>query len=342
MNYKVYLYFEGLQFIKRSGIGKAFKHQTKALQSAHVKYTVDKDDHFDILHINTVGPKSEMIISKSIKEGKKIIYHAHTTEEDFRDSFIFSNHISGIFKKRLQKLYGMADVVITPTPYSKSLLEGYGLEQPIYAISNGIDLKRFKKSKANARIFYEYFNFKPTDFVVVSVGHYFKRKGIIDYIEMARLNPHIKFVWFGHTPASSIQKDVRTAFKDLPNNLYLPGYMDGDIISGAYSGANLFMFMSYEETEGIVVLEALASEIQVIVRDIPVYADWLEDGVSCYKAQDLDGFQQLLDSAYHENLSPTITNGYELAKARDLSVIGKQLQEVYEFTLTLPQRDLNS
>lgn len=339
MNYRVYLYFEGLQLIKRSGIGKAFKHQTKALQSAHVKYTVDKEEHFDILHINTVGPLSEMILSKSIKDGKKIIYHAHTTEEDFRDSFIFSNHISGIFKKRLQKLYGMADVIITPTPYSKKLLEGYGITQPIFAISNGIDLKKFKRSKANARIFREYFNFKSTDFVVVSVGHYFKRKGIIDFIEMAKNNPNVKFVWFGHTPPASIQKDVRQAFKDLPDNLYMPGYMDGDIISGAYSGSDLFMFMSYEETEGIVVLEALASEIQVIIRDIPVYSDWMIDQETCYKACDLTQFQNLLDRAVAKDLPSTVACGYELAKARDLSMIGKQLKEVYDYTLSLPKRD---
>lgn len=40
----------------------------------------------------------------------------------------------------------------------------------------------------------------------------------------------------------------------------------------------LFCFMSHEETEGIVVLEALACCIPVLVRDIPVYEDWLADG----------------------------------------------------------------
>ena len=33
----------------------------------------------------------------------------------------------------------------------------------------------------------------------------------------------------------------------------------------------IFSFPSREETEGIVVLEALASQQQVLVRDIPVY-----------------------------------------------------------------------
>ena len=37
------------------------------------------------------------------------------------------------------------------------------------------------------------------------------------------------------------------------------------------SGANAFFFPSYEETEGIVVLEAFASHQHVVLRDIPVY-----------------------------------------------------------------------
>ena len=79
--------------------------------------------------------------------GKKIVYHAHSTEEDYKNGFIFSKLTSKLFKKWLIKCYGMGDVIITPTPYSKKLLEGYkGLEnKKIYAISNGIELDFFKK-----------------------------------------------------------------------------------------------------------------------------------------------------------------------------------------------------
>lgn len=338
MGYKVFLYFEGLELIKKSGIGKAYEHQSKALNSVNIDFTTTKDDNYDILHINTVGIKSKSIINRSIKSGKKIVYHAHTTEEDFRDSFLLSNQVSGVFKKHLQRLYGKADVIITPTPYSKQILEGYNLDTPIFDVSNGIDLNEFKKSEENAQLFRDHFNFSNDDFVVISVGHYFKRKGIIDFIEIARQNPHLKFVWFGHTPQASIQKDVRIALKNLPTNLYLPGYMDGKIISGAYSGANIFLFMSHEETEGIVVLEALASEIQVIVRDIPVYADWLENNVSCYKASTNETFNSLLNKAYSNQLTSTIDNGYLVAQERDINAIGIKLKEIYDYTLSLPPK----
>ncbi len=59
-----------------------------------------------------------------------------------------------------------------------------------------------------------------------------------------------------------------------------------------YSGSDLFLFPSYEETEGIVVLEALAMKIPLLLRDIPVYNGWLEKGRDVYQAKKLDDFEK--------------------------------------------------
>lgn len=42
------------------------------------------------------------------------------------------------------------------------------------------------------------------------------------------------------------------------------------------TGADAFFFPSREETEGIVVLEALASRQHLVLRDIPVYDGWVD------------------------------------------------------------------
>lgn len=55
---KVLLFFEGEKVISTSGIGRALKHQKQALTMAGIEYTLDPNDDFDILHINTVGPAS--------------------------------------------------------------------------------------------------------------------------------------------------------------------------------------------------------------------------------------------------------------------------------------------
>ena len=99
---KILLYFEGESVISKSGIGRAFKHQQRALESAGIEFTTDPwCPDYDILHINTYYMNSESIVKNAREHGKKVIYHAHSTEEDFRNSFTLSNTISPAVKKWL-------------------------------------------------------------------------------------------------------------------------------------------------------------------------------------------------------------------------------------------------
>ncbi|MGX7244840.1 glycosyltransferase [Enterococcus quebecensis] len=332
---KVLLYFEGEKMLAKSGIGRALDHQKRALSEVGIEYTLDADcTDYDILHINTYGINSHSMVNKARKMGKKVIYHAHSTEEDFRNSFIGSNQISPLVKKYLVSLYSKADYLITPTPYSKDLLEGYGIKVPISSISNGIDLNRFEYSEEKENAFREYFKIKENQKVIICVGLYFERKGIIDFVELARKFPEYRFIWFGHTPMYSIPRKIRTIVKeDHPMNVEFPGYIKGDIIEGAYSAADLFFFPSYEETEGIVILEALASKQQVLVRDIPVYKGWLEDKVNCYMGKNNEEFDYLIKSLVQENLPNTCQAGYKVAQEKSIGRIGYELKEVYEKVL---------
>jgi 1,2-diacylglycerol-3-alpha-glucose alpha-1,2-glucosyltransferase len=65
---KVLLYFEGERMLEKSGIGRAFEHQKKALTCAGVDYTINANDDYDILHINTYGFKSRQMIRRTKKK----------------------------------------------------------------------------------------------------------------------------------------------------------------------------------------------------------------------------------------------------------------------------------
>ncbi len=330
---KVKLYFENEKALSKSGIGRARVHQMKALELENIEYTTNKKDNdYDILHINTYYLLSYLQVRKAKRMNKKIIYHAHSTEEDFKNSFMFSNQIAPLYKKWLVYLYNKADLIITPTSYSKSILEGYNLRSPIYAISNGISLEKFKKDIEKERKFREYFGFS-NEKTVISVGWFFERKGFDTFCEVAKALPEYKFIWFGDYKLSAPTKKIRRLINDHPNNVILPGYIKGDVIEGAYSGADIFFFPSREETEGIVVLEGLACEQNVIVRDIPVYNGWLVDEENCYMGKDTNDFVELIPKIMNNELPDTTKQAYETAKSKSIAVIAKQLREAYETVL---------
>lgn len=327
---KVLLYFEGAKAISTSGIGRAMKHQMLALESAGIEYTINPWDDYDILHINTYFLNSDAIINKTRKEGKSVIYHAHSTEEDFKNSFIFSNQISPFYKKHLINLYNKADEIITPTPYSKKILESYGIKLKISAVSNGIDLKKYEYNEEKVKAFKKYFHIKEEDKVVMGVGLLFERKGLLDFFKVASKLPEYKFIWFGDTPSISLPRVIKEAIDSKPNNVIMPGYVKGPIIEGAYLAADCFFFPSYEETEGIVVLEALASKQKVIVRNIEAFKPWLVDDYNALIASNNQEFIKKIKYAIENPLDDLINNAYETAKERSIENIGIQLKEIYQ------------
>ena len=284
---KVLLYTEFENQIKKSGLGKAINHQMQALDDNNIPYTRNEKDDYDIIHINFYGLKSYFMAKKAKKKNKKVIYHAHSTEEDFRNSFKFSNQLAPIFKWWICKCYKLGDHIITPTPYSKKLLEGYGLKN-ISAISNGIDTNFFKKDELLGEQFRKKYNYKENDKVVMGIGLYLERKGILDFVELAKRLPQYKFIWFGYTDLKLVPKKIRKAVTTNLPNLIFAGYVEPEMIKGALSGADLYIFPTLEETEGIPIMEACACKQKALIRDIPVFEGWLNDSKNVYKAKDID------------------------------------------------------
>lgn len=327
---KILLHSDHLKLIEKSGVGRAIYHQKKALEENNIQFTTDKKDSYDIIHINTVFPSSLYAGRTAKRLGKKVVFHAHSTEEDFKNSFIGSNLFAPLFKKWIVRCYESGDLIITPTEYSKKLLEGYGIKKTIVCISNGIDINYFTKSKEDRQAFREKYQFNETDKVIISAGLYIERKGILDFVELAESMPDYKFIWFGYTDLMTVPAEIRRAVKTKLPNLFFPGYVSKEEIKKAYSGSDLFLFLTHEETEGIVLLEALAMDIPVLVRDIPIYEGWLADGVNVYKADNIPEFKAKINKILNHQLPSLVENGHKVAEKRNIKSIGKQLENEYK------------
>lgn len=325
---KVLLYSEAFNLVKISGLGRAIMHQQRALALNGVEYTLDPKDDYDIVHINTLGLRSHHLARKAKKAGKRVVYHAHSTEEDFRNSFIFSNALSGLVRRWICSCYRSGDVIVTPTEYSKRLIRGYGITNPIYPVSNGIDLSRYEPKPGDREEFRRRMGLSEDDRVVIAVGLYFERKGLLDFVQMAKDMPDHKFIWFGKTPLYSVPHKIRRAVRTKLPNLTFAGYVQPDELKQAYVGCDAYIFPTFEETEGIVLLEALAARANVIIRDIPVF-DWLTDGTDCYKAKDLEDFERKISQTISGELPPLCDNGRAAVENMDIKKVGERLSEIY-------------
>lgn len=329
---KVYLYSQFQKSIENSGIGRARLHQEYSLSLAGVE-VVDDFKESDLIHINTIFPGTPFLIHWARCHDKKVIMHAHSTKEDFRNSFIGSNLLAPLFGKWIYKLYSMADMIITPSEYAKRILLKNGIEKPIYPLSNGIDLNFYQEEESYRDEFRKKYGYSKEQEIIMSVGLWIKRKGILDFVDMAKSMPEKEFIWFGETNLKMVPQDVRTAIKNPPSNLKFPGYVSREELRQAYFACDLFFFPSYEETEGIVILEALACKIPILIRDIPVYHDWLKKNKDVYMASNNESFKEYIIGILNGDLEDLSEVGYLVAQERSFQSIGNKLKRIYNLVL---------
>ena len=333
----IWIYRGGLKLVGRSGVGEALRHQTECLARCGIRVTKRLTEDTEAVHINTVLPDSVLAALWARLRGRLVIWYGHSTMEDFRRSFRGSDLLAPLFRRWLIFCYRLGDVVITPTEYSRRLLEGYGLRRPVYSLSNGVDTRFFRPDPALRASFRRRYHLAETDRVVISVGHTIARKGLLDFLDLARRMPEVRFLWFGWTDPRLLPREIAGAIAAAPDNVFFPGYVDRVLLREAYCGADVFAFLSHEETEGIVVLEALACGIPTVLRDIPVYEGWLEHGKSVYKTSCLDGIQQIVEGLLDRTLPDLTQAGRAVAESRSLEAVGLRLQAIYR-QARLPER----
>ena len=324
---RIYIYRGGERLVGRSGVGQAIRHQLECLRRTGIPSTDHWTEDTAAIHVNTVLPDAMAAALGARLRGKKVVWYGHSTMEDFRNSFRGSNLLAPLFRRWITFCYSLGDVVVTPTEYARHLLVRYGLRRPVYSLSNGVDTAFFRPDPALREVFRRRYGLKEGEKVVISVGHTIARKGLLDFLDLARRMPEVRFFWFGWTDPRLVPRKIRAAMAAAPSNVCFPGFVDRERLREAYCGADVFAFFSMEETEGIVVLEALSCGIPVLVRDIPVYRGWLEQGA--YKAAETEGFYKTLTGLLDGTLPDLTAAGRAVAEARSLEAVGRQLQEIY-------------
>jgi 1,2-diacylglycerol-3-alpha-glucose alpha-1,2-glucosyltransferase len=327
---RVCLYLEAADWVAKSGFKTAYEHHRKALHTVGVQVTDDPDDDYDVLHLHFFGPKSLFYLKRAQRAGAKVIVHAHSMgAHDFEDSFTLFNSISPLYEKYLYYFYESCDAVFTCSQYACEQLKAQGLSRPIYVVSNAVDRARFRFSAEHRRAYRARLGLRR--FTVFSAGNVIPRKGVLDFIEVARQLPEVDFVWFGHLwpKFMTFYPEMHKAIERRPPNVIMPGFVEDT--PAAFSAGDLFFLPSFRENQPMVLLEAASLERPLVVRKIPEYRGWLIDGVNARTGTSVEEFVQIIreiahDPADWQRLSDAAG---ELAEASSLPLVGQRLRQLY-------------
>ncbi len=318
-----------------SGINAAALRFKEELKERGIKVSLnDKGYDYDIFHFQRPTPLHFFKLLKAKKKGLKIVVHAHTTIEDMKGSFILTQNkkLMSSLGKYISFFYNKADIVLTPSSWSKSTLIKRGVTKPIEVLSNGVDLKKFKFCLKKRSKFREKYSVSDKDIVVYNVGYLFFRKGLETFRKVAEKLTELKFCWVGKGFPLILMNNMRKIYKvthDLPPNLRFLGYVD-DLVS-VHCGGDILLFPSFAENQGVAILEAAACSRAMVVRDLPTY-DWAIHKKNCFIAKNdkefLEGVEYISkNKKLRDRIGKEVR---KFAKKNDINKTIEKLVEIYE------------
>ena len=324
---------DGGNALEGSGIYSSATRLAKGLHEYGYTVKINSKKPSAIVHAHTALPISYIRVKRTLKNrqtkglnGPILVVHGHTTIEDFVNSFLFSNQIKSFLKFYLPTYYKFFDHIIAVSDHNKRLLVNYNIsESKISVISNGIKIDTSKVSLSLRNATRTYLGLKSSDKLIICVGICIYRKGIDIFIDIAQKMPQYKFIWIGKrlpTPflahATYLKKKFKLA-KTLPN-CQLPGYVSYKTLLGLLNAADLFLYPTREENQGIAFLEAILYNKPSIISKHPVFDEFV-DNKHVLKAGSIDEYVEKIE---------LIFNNDKLAK--ELVLNSKEYLEVHNIT----------
>ena len=236
---------------------------------------------FDIVHIQTPFTAHYAGLRIARRLGIPAVETYHTYFEHYLHHYI--PLLPSILTRTIARRLTLSqcrdvDAVISPSPQMEQALQAYGVSKPIVVLPTGLppsafvsgDRDRFRKQHSIA----------PNRPVALYVGRLAHEKNIDFLIDMLtsllKVVPDVLLVVAGEGPAESHVRNLVKS-RGLQACVFFVGYMDrANTLRDCYSAADVFVFASRTETQGLVILEALAQGTPVVSTAVMGTADVLK------------------------------------------------------------------
>lgn len=239
----------------------------------------------DINHYHTINPEFLFSTMQARRTKTKNIGYVHFLPETLENSIHLPRPIQWLYYKYVLFFYRQMDALVTVNPYFIDVLEKkYKFPRSkVTYIPNVVSTKRFYPmnwtDKYAAR---KHFQLPLDTFIVLCAGQLQKRKGVIDFIEIAKHMPDLHFVWAGDFSFGKISQDyeqIKQIVVNPPKNVTFLGLIDHSDMNLLYNACNMMLLPSYEELFPMTILEAMNCHLPILVRNLDIYEEILFDYV---------------------------------------------------------------
>jgi glycosyltransferase involved in cell wall biosynthesis len=257
-----------------------------------------RSEQYDIIHIQTpfvahyLGTKLSRLLNVPCVE----TYHTFFEEYLYHYIPVVPKSLMKHVAKRFSRHQGNSlDGMIVPSHPMLRVLKDYGVTTRSEVIPTGIEPASFVLGDREG--FRKNYNIAQDRPVLLFVGRVAHEKNIgflLKVLDCVRKQiPEVLFVIAGEGPArESLAQEAKVL--GLNENISFIGYLDRHTeLNNCYRSADIFIFSSRTETQGLVLLEAMAQGIPVVSTAELGTKDVLRDGLGVWIAkEDLTDFTE--------------------------------------------------
>lgn len=246
---------------------------------------------FDLVHIHTPFLAHRAGVRWARRHGLPSVETYHTLFEEYFHHylpFLPKSWLAAAARRISRKECDGVTAVIAPSSAMKAALEAYGVASPIHVIPTGIRMADF--ADCDGAAFRRVHGIAPDRPVMTYVGRvaFEKNLGFLLAVteHLRQTLPDVLLVIAGEGPARKrLEREVTQ--RGLGANVRFVGYLERKTeLPACYCAADVFVFASKTETQGLVLLEAMALGVPVVALAVMGTRDVLREGAGCRIAPD--------------------------------------------------------
>jgi glycosyltransferase involved in cell wall biosynthesis len=225
--------------------------------------------HYDLVHIQTpfVAHHLGIEIADALDVARIETYHTFFEEYLFHYVPVLPKSVVRALSRSISRRQcNRMSALIVPSTAMRDKLAEYGVRIPMYVIPTGIPMAEFAAGNGDLfRIQHDIQKNRPMLLYVGRVAHEKNIEFLLRVLERALAHvPDLLLTIAGEGPALASLKKLATKLS-LQNHMLFVGYLDRrTALLDCYRAATAFVFASRTETQGLVLLEAMALGVPVI------------------------------------------------------------------------------
>jgi len=233
----------------------------------------------DVIHSNHPVLLGDVAADKAKELDLPLVFTFHTRYDMYSHYVPFSqSFVKQVINRGLTQYLQKCNHIVTPTESIRQMLIDSGVRGPITAVPTGIDLRPYQAADGEAiRDKYGW----GQDKVLISVGRMAPEKNWITLLDavaqVCEQVPNVRLVLLGSGPQVKELED-HTEKLGINENVTFVGLVPMDDVPAYLRAADLFVFASISETQGLVTMEAMSAGLPVVAVDATGTSDEVVDG----------------------------------------------------------------